>query len=190
MTAAAADGPGPLPYRRFATISAHHPLATGIPIVATNVVSRLVTDHVAALLGLALGFLTLALAVLWSIAVHAHFGRMCEQCAADVPSDPQAAIERRRWVLRATHRIFDSSRALLLFSAAWIGSWFATTYLIAPIVGDITWAAGMLVLPVLAALHNPLQPWCPQCRWGDGGDEEVAPDPAPVPSGTNDRTTT
>ena len=24
--------------------------------------------------------------------------------------------------------------------------------------------------------HRKLQPWCPYCRWDEGGDEEVSPD--------------
>ena len=31
--------------------------------------------------------------------------------------------------------------------------------------------------------HRRLYPWCPFCRWGDGGAEEVSPDvPAPAVS--------
>ena len=34
-------------------------------------------------------------------------------------------------------------------------------------------------------IHRPLEPWCPRCNWGDGGDEEDVPAPPPVPVATN-----
>lgn len=50
-------------------------------------------------------------------------------------------------------------------------------WLLAP--GDLFFAAYMYAV----VTHHRLSPWCPYCRWGNGGSHEAAPTPTPDPSG-------
>lgn len=126
-----------------------------------------------------------------------HDGRLCRRCAATMPLNGAERAERQRRVLRAVHTTSDpirlAGRPVVPPLALYIlGS--------LTVVAVIIYAAGLergghLSLALVAALfyvplaglmlaislHARLQPWCPYCRWGGGGDgpREDAPDPDP-----------
>lgn len=137
------------------------------------------------------GLVNWILSAVWVAAIAAfmtdmgrHREHLCERCIAATPLDPQAAVTRWRQVLRLQH---ERRPMLALFGVilAWdfaSGSLFrhppgwvlAVNALVAVIIGAsyaITWK------------HRQLYPWCPFCRWDEGGAHEVSPDvPAPAAS--------
>ncbi len=129
-----------------------------------------------------------ALWLVWIAALMTDMGRhrehLCERCIAATPLDPQAAVTRWRRVLRLHHErramiaLFGgvlawdfASGALFKHPPAWV---LTVNALVSVIIGAsyvVTWK------------HRQLYPWCPFCRWGDGGEHEVSPDvPAPAAS--------
>jgi len=126
----------------------------------------------------------------------AHEVKLCEPCQAKMPLDPAAHAVKRARMLRAIHwlstpvggRRRSVSRGLLLFIALLAvgillpsGPWGS--------LGDSAMIDGFFYSWILMSRgHQRLQPWCPQCRWGDGGEKEPSPEPAPspglVPSGS------
>jgi hypothetical protein len=91
--------------------------------------------------------------------------------------------------LRVAHHIFDTPYFVILDVALFMESVILAFYgskLPAPALME-TIPFGILLgmnaaLAYVMSIHRPLQPWCPQCHWDDGGDEEPAPEPVP-PSG-------
>ena len=78
-------------------------------------------------------------------------------------------------------------RKVLFPIALGITIWF----FVGPWVSDHHWwgyainVAAFIGIGVLIGtthVHRKLYPWCPYCRWGDGGKEEVVPDPDPAES--------
>lgn len=111
-----------------------------------------------------------------------HESRLCERCITVTPLDPQKAVARWDRVLR----LFHSKRTLILITVGII-SWF----FIGPQVQHHQWwgnVIDVLSLALIAVIvgtmhiHRRLYPWCPYCRWGDGGEPEIVPDPAPAES--------
>lgn len=121
--------------------------------------------------------------VAWAADYGYHQSHLCERCVAASPLNPQAVAARRKGILRA-HHARKAQLAVLAFVVAWMvadplmrhpAAW---TYVLNALVlvalgvnGAVTWQ------------HRRLYPWCPFCRWGDGGSHEVSPDiPAPAAS--------
>jgi len=108
------------------------------------------------------------------VAMRRHDRRLCEACMADMPLNPaeQAGKYRRRfWT---AHTVSDP-RFLLPYLAVLLGSNFATST-----PARIGWAlvqSSMLWLIASHATHRKLQPWCPWCSDGGGGEhvEETPP---------------
>lgn len=131
-----------------------------------------------------------------------HEVKLCEPCGTKIPLDGQAAAAGRRRTLRAVHWLsrrhgFSMPRLRLSFQAnrntllilAWVaGSYFLPTGPWWGVLGAIVVDTYFCSTIPLYRIHQRLQPWCPQCHWGDGGDEEISPEPAPshglVPSGS------
>lgn len=129
-----------------------------------------------------------------------HEVKLCAPCAVKIPLDGHEAARARRRTLRAVHwaarrhgwtmgRLsFRPSRAflmlLVLVLAGYLlpkGPWW--------LVGNgIAFDAFFCSMILGNRIHQRLQPWCPQCRWGDGGEAEPSPDPSPseglVPAGS------
>lgn len=125
----------------------------------------------------------------------AHEVKLCEPCAAKTPLDGHGAAVKRARTLRTVHwtaapvggRRFSVPRGLLLYVALLAsgfvlpsGPWWG--------VGDSAVIDGVFYGWIVAwRVHQRLQPWCRQCHWGDGGEEEFVPEPDPsrglVPSG-------
>lgn len=133
------------------------------------------------------GWIVTAAWAVWIAAVLAdggvHQERLCERCVAATPLDPQAAVDRWKRALRLHHN--NGARNGMLGGI--LACWLATGFLHHPpawalalsATADVAYGAFSLV----SWKHRRLFPWCPFCRWGDGGAEEVSPDvPAPAVS--------
>jgi hypothetical protein len=122
----------------------------------------------------------------WIVAFMADLGRhqerLCERCIAASPLDPQSAVTRWRHVLWV-HHARRGQAAVLVAIIAW------------DVVSDSlfrhppAWALAVDALTVIVLgasyaatwQHRRLYPWCPFCRWDDGGEHEVSPD-VPTPA--------
>jgi uncharacterized membrane protein YfcA len=118
-----------------------------------------------------------------------HDGSLCLRDGDRTPLDPQAEVTRWRRRLRVRHN------PLILYASgvAVLGWALVQPYLLwgAPMPVRLAASAGAAVvcvgtvwLTVLApATHRRLRPWCPQCHWDGGGEEEPSPVPTPDPVG-------
>ncbi len=160
---------------RFAAALGHHASELLIASVAGAV-----------LLGLhplpgALGF-TVPLALFgfviasWLL-MRAHDRRLCEACMSAMPLD--AARQATRYSRRFwTAHTGSEPRYLIPYLVVLIGSNFAVST-----PGRIFWAAmqlSMIYLILAQSTHRRLQPWCPWCR-GGGGGEDVKDTPPVLP---------
>jgi hypothetical protein len=106
-----------------------------------------------------------------------HDRRLCEQCLLSMPLNPsEKAIryKRRFWMAHTG----SEPRFLIPYLVVLISSNFATTTL-----GRIAWAVVQLTMVYLImsqSTHRRLQPWCPWCSDGGGG-QEVDETPPVVP---------
>jgi hypothetical protein len=105
-----------------------------------------------------------------------HQERLCERCIAATPLDPAAAVARWDVALRWRHARRAGIVVLVLVIA-----WFTAGSFLVPYRSGWTRALDVLALLVLGAsyaadyLHRRFYPWCPYCRWDEGGDEEAVP---------------
>jgi hypothetical protein len=115
-----------------------------------------------------------------------HQWRLCVLCGAATPQDGQRSAERARPLLWVRHHFwFLTAVSVVLVSAvrfARIMGWMG--YVPAVMAGR----SMILVLALMAQgllTHRVHEPWCVYCggRWGDGGEEETAPDPGPLTTG-------
>jgi hypothetical protein len=109
--------------------------------------------------------------------MRAHDRTLCEHCVASMPLNPseQAVRYKRRFWMSHTGA---ERRFIVPYLVVLLGSnFFPGT------IGRIAWAviqASMIYLILSYSTHRRLQPWCPWCREGGGGDEIVeSPDPVP-----------
>jgi hypothetical protein len=106
-----------------------------------------------------------------------HDRRLCEQCASAMPLNPAAdaaRYQRRFWMAHTG----AEPRFLIPYIAVLLGSNFATSP-----VGRIGWALmqlTMIYLILAQMTHRRLQPWCPWCS-GGGGGEDVLDTPPVLP---------
>lgn len=115
-----------------------------------------------------------------------HFREMCEKCIATMPLDPQKAIDKEKPLLWITHKWW--LRVGLLVASIATGALTKSTTVthMACNSGYDVWFS----FTIFAQLrHSRLEPWCPWCRRGGGGDDESeeVPDPTdgkskPVPA--------
>jgi hypothetical protein len=97
-----------------------------------------------------------------------HDRRLCEQCVMSMPLNPSEQaqrLKRRFWMAHTG----SEPRFLIPYLVVLIGSNFATTQ-----VGRFGWAVmqlSMVYLILSQATHRKLQPWCPWCSDGGGGQE-------------------
>lgn len=129
--------------------------------------------------------LTLAL---WSsfFAEWKHSRSLCEKCAFLTPLNTEVAVERNiRW-LGGIHWVTDHPGRWILILLSFLALScmpLKTGQLIGSVGLDLVIGAQVLC----ALKHRVLQPWCPMCKWGGGGDEEFSPEPAPPPEIRADR---
>jgi hypothetical protein len=106
-----------------------------------------------------------------------HDRRLCEQCAQAIPLNPgeQATRLRRRFWMAHTG---SEPRFLIPYLVVLIGSNFATSG-----IGRAGWGLiqlSMIYLVLAQSTHRRLQPWCPWCSDGGGG-EDVEQTPPVLP---------
>jgi hypothetical protein len=103
-----------------------------------------------------------------------HDRRLCEKCVMSMPLNPseQAQRLRRRFWMAHTG---SEPRFLVPYLVVLVASNFATTT-----AGRVGWALiqlSMVYLILSNSTHRRLQPWCPWCSEGGGGEgvEETPP---------------
>jgi hypothetical protein len=117
------------------------------------------------------------------LAMRQHDGRLCEYCVAGMPINPTESASRYRGRLAVAH-LGSNRKAVAAYLLVLVGS---SVLLVGGspalrMVGPYVWSAvqaTMIYLVLCHTTHRRLQPWCPQCRGGGGGDEAVDRDPAP-----------
>ncbi|WP_375501888.1 hypothetical protein [uncultured Jatrophihabitans sp.] len=109
--------------------------------------------------------------------MRAHDRRLCEACMSAMPLD--AAKQATKYTKRFwTAHTGSEPRFLIPYLVVLLGSNFA-----AGTVGRIFWAAmqlSMVYLILAQSTHRRLQPWCPWCK-GGGGGEDVDETPPVLP---------
>jgi hypothetical protein len=127
----------------------------------------------------ALGLLVFVL-MTW-LMMRQHDRRLCESCAKAIPLNAaeQASQYRRRF---ATVHAGSNPRIVVPYLIILIGS----NFLVTNPTGRYVWAAvqaTMMYLIAAHATHRRLQPWCPWCSDGGGGDPPIAVDEPDSPRG-------
>jgi hypothetical protein len=114
--------------------------------------------------------LALAVLVIYSwLLMRQHDRSLCETCVHSMPLNPAARANRMQHRFWMAHTGAEP-RFLLPYMVVVIGSNFAAT---SP-VGKAGWALVQLSLIYLVlsqSTHRKLQPWCPWCREGGGGED-------------------
>jgi hypothetical protein len=118
-----------------------------------------------------------AVVLLSWVLMRQHDRRLCEQCLLSMPLNPSEKalrLKRRFWMAHTG----SEPRFLIPYLVVLISSNFATS-----MVGRIAWALiqmSMVYLIMSQSTHRRLQPWCPWCSDGGGG-QEVDETPPVVP---------
>jgi hypothetical protein len=116
-----------------------------------------------------------------------HDRRLCESCMSTLPLNASEAAARYRRRLAVAH-LGSNLPITAAYLVVLIGSSpvLLDTNLLPHPLARYVWAAiqsTMIYLVLSYTTHRRLQPWCPQCRGGDGGREDVdTPDPVPTGS--------
>ena len=119
------------------------------------------------------------------LAMRHHDRRLCEPCMATMPlnaAEKAVKLRRRFWMAHTG----SERRFLIPYMIVLLGSNFAITL---GIVGKAFWVGmqlSMIFLILSNTTHRRLQPWCPWCSDGGGG-EDAKDDVTPPPLPTNDR---
>jgi hypothetical protein len=128
----------------------------------------------------------LAFALASWLAMRQHDRRLCEICAAAVPlnaSEIAARYHRRFAVAHA-----GSHRSLVVaYLVVLAGSDVVLLDGTANLIERICWSliqSSMIYLVLAYSTHRRFQPWCPQCRGGDGR-RDLVEGPGPVPLGSS-----
>lgn len=169
---------GPSRWQRTATRLTHYdPLA-----VAAVFAAALVSEIVGYWWGVVIYWTAFALFMVVSAATLHHSFLLCPRCASATPLDGPGTAAKRSRTLRLYH--WSRTRRSILGFA--VGLVFAP---VAAALLHIPYGAAALPLYVYMAMqsvaglrHRPLQPWCPQCHWGDEGDDHETPVPPPIPT--------
>lgn len=129
-------------------------------------------------LSLLVPFVLFGFVLLSWVLMRQHDRRLCESCMSSMPLNPaeQAArYQRRFWVAHTG----SEPRYLVPYLVLLIGSNFAMST-----IGVFAWAliqSSMVFLILSQATHRRLQPWCPWCS-GGGGGEKVDETPPVLPN--------
>jgi hypothetical protein len=112
-----------------------------------------------------------------------HQDGLCERCIREAPTlNPEPPLRRWHWALWCRHQ----RRLMIALSGgylAWILYADAQRHP-QPWQVALDVAALLLVVVIWFILlqHRRLEPWCPYCHWGRGGDHETAPAPPEEPA--------
>jgi len=187
MTSSAASahwGPGRRPLGDVWGHFAPHVLIAAIVSSAVLVVEPAPPGSAVAI-GAPVGLVGIVLTT-W-VLLRRHDRSLCERCVAAMPLDASAAAHRNRRRMWTAHAATRPS-ALLVMVALLVAVDVALVVVPATWVGAVSWgwaaAQGGLVYLVLShTTHRRLQPWCPWCRDGGGGEGLDEPEPVPSDSG-------
>ncbi len=119
-----------------------------------------------------------AFVILTFLLMRQHDRSLCERCMLSMPlnaAEQATTMQRRFWMAHTG----AEPRFLVPYLVVLVGSNFATTTL-----GRVAWAAmqlSMIYLLLSNATHRKLQPWCPWCS-GGGGGEDVDETPPVLPN--------
>jgi hypothetical protein len=106
-----------------------------------------------------------------------HARRLCETCMSSMPLNAAEQANRYRLRLRLAHA-GGEPRFFIPYLIVLIGSSFEMN-----LIGRYPWAAiqlTMIYLIMAQSTHRRLQPWCPECQ-GGGGGEDVLDTPPVLP---------
>jgi hypothetical protein len=117
-----------------------------------------------------------------------HDRRLCESCMSTLPLDASQSAVRFARRLAVAH-LGSDLRITITYLVVLIGSspLLLDTNLLPHPVAEYVWAAiqsSMIYLVLSYTTHRRLQPWCPQCRGGDNGRDDVDA-PEPIPTGSH-----
>jgi hypothetical protein len=104
-----------------------------------------------------------------------HDRKLCESCAASIPLNASEKAQRYGRRFRVAH-LGTNMRVVVLYLGILLGS----NWLLTVPYGRFAWAAiqsSMIYLITAHATHRRLQPWCPACSGGGGGEEPFVPEP-------------
>ena len=104
-----------------------------------------------------------------------HDRRLCEACMSSMPLNPAELAARYKYRFLLAHA-GGKPRFFVPYLIVLIGSSFEMD-----VIGRYAWAAiqlTMIYLILAQATHRRLQPWCPQCQGGGGGED--VPETPPV----------
>jgi len=127
---------------------------------------------------LAVSLTLFAFVILCWLLMRDHDRRLCEQCAMEIPLNPAEEAKRRHRRFWMAHT-GSEPRFLVPYLVVLISSNFATSN-----IGRIGWAViqlSMVYLILAQSTHRKLQPWCPWCSEGGGG-EDVDETPPVLPN--------
>jgi hypothetical protein len=130
------------------------------------------------LMALTVSLTLFAFVLLCWLLMREHDRRLCEQCVHEIPLNPAEhakRYQRRFWMAHTG----SEPRFLGPYLIVLVSSNFATSG-----IGRVGWALvqlSMVYLILSQATHRKLQPWCPWCRDGGGG-EEVDETPPVLPN--------
>ena len=131
------------------------------------------------LTALAVSITLFAFVILSWLLMREHDRRLCERCVMEMPLNPSAEakrLHRRFWMAHTG----SEPRFLVPYLVVLVSSNFATS----TTIGRIGWAVvqlSMVYLIISQSTHRRLQPWCPWCSDGGGG-EEVDETPPVLPN--------
>lgn len=103
-----------------------------------------------------------------------HDRRLCERCAASMPLNAAEHAARYGRRFRLAHA-GGNPWVMVPYLIVLVGSNFLTSP-----AGRIGWAlvqSTMIYLIMAHCSHRRLQPWCPQCSGGGGGEREDVVEP-------------
>ena len=116
----------------------------------------------------------------WAL-MRRHDRSMCELCLRTMPLDAAAAAQRKQRRLAVVH-LGENRRVVAAYMVVLLGSNGLLFLQSTP--ARLVWAVvqfSMVYLLLAQSTHRTLQPWCPWCSDGGGGDDVVdTPEPSPV----------
>jgi hypothetical protein len=160
---------------RLSAVLGHH--ASGMLVGSIVAVVAIQFVPMAPMTGLGVSIALFAFVLVSWLAMREHDRRLCESCVMGMPLNPaeQAKRHQRRFWMAHTG---SEPRFLVPYLVVLIGSNFATST-----IGRIGWAIvqlSMIYLILSQSTHRKLQPWCPWCS-GGGGGEDVDETPPVLP---------
>ena len=110
-----------------------------------------------------------------------HDRSLCERCLHTMPLDAAATAQRRHRRFAVVH-LGENRRVVVGYLVVLLGS--NALLFLESVPARVLWAAvqcSMVYLVLAYSTHRTLQPWCPWCSEGGGGEDAVdTPDPLPV----------